>query len=155
MAFTQVFRLFAVAVQIVIRCILFVLIFLVMCSEFDLSPPVANRTDWTSFRNWHTLVFTVHTVHTAFLNKNQDMKSKEVSVDLCDKILCWGTDQGKGITWYKTISLGVHRTTVAWIIVKWNNFETTTTLLRDGCPDKLSDRTSRASGRWPRTQWPI
>ena len=65
------------------------------------------------------------------------MKSKELSVDLFDKIV----SRHKSGQEYKTISkaLGVPRSTVSSIIVKWKKFVNTRTLLRVSHPAKLSN----------------
>ncbi|KAI4889350.1 hypothetical protein NFI96_010278 [Prochilodus magdalenae] len=70
------------------------------------------------------------------------MKSKELSVDLRDKIVS-RHKSGEG---YRKISaaLKVPMSTVASIIRKWKKFETTRTLPRAGRPSKLSDRGRRA-----------
>ncbi|KAG2463250.1 TCB1 transposase, partial [Polypterus senegalus] len=70
------------------------------------------------------------------------MKSKELSVDLRDRIVS-RHKSGEG---YIKISaaLKVPMSTVASIIRKWKKFETTRTLPRAGRPSKLSDRGKRA-----------
>ncbi|KAG2456615.1 TCB1 transposase, partial [Polypterus senegalus] len=70
------------------------------------------------------------------------MKSKELSVDLRDRIVS-RHKSGEG---YRRISaaLKVPMSTVASIIHKWKNFETTRTLPTAGWPSKLSDRGRRA-----------
>ncbi|KAG2468331.1 TCB1 transposase, partial [Polypterus senegalus] len=70
------------------------------------------------------------------------MKSKELSVDLRDRIVS-RHKSGEG---YRNISaaLKVPMSTVASIISKWKKFETTRTLLRAGRPSKLSDWGRRA-----------
>ncbi|KAG2465714.1 TCB2 transposase, partial [Polypterus senegalus] len=70
------------------------------------------------------------------------MKSKELSVDLRDRIVS-RHKSGEG---YRKISaaLKVPMSTVASIIHKWKKFETTRTLPRAGWPSKLSDRGRRA-----------
>ncbi|KAG2457009.1 TC1A transposase, partial [Polypterus senegalus] len=70
------------------------------------------------------------------------MKSKELSVDLQDRIVS-RHKSGEG---YRKISaaLKVPMSTVASIIHKWKKFETTRTLPRAGPPSKLSDRGRRA-----------
>ncbi|KAG2462409.1 TCB1 transposase, partial [Polypterus senegalus] len=73
------------------------------------------------------------------------MKSKELSVDLRDRIVS-RHKSGEG---YRKISaaLKVPMNTVPSIICKWKKFETTRTLPRAGRPSKLSDRGRRASVR--------
>ncbi|KAG2471401.1 TC1A transposase, partial [Polypterus senegalus] len=70
------------------------------------------------------------------------MKSKELSVDLQDRIVS-RHNSGEG---YRNISaaLKVPMSTVASTIRKWKKFETTRTLPRAGWPSKLSDRWRRA-----------
>ncbi|KAG2469148.1 TC1A transposase, partial [Polypterus senegalus] len=70
------------------------------------------------------------------------MKSKELSVDLRDRIVS-RHKSGEG---YRNISaaLKVPMSTVASIIHKWKKFETTRTLPRAGRPSKLSYRGRRA-----------
>uniref|UniRef100_A0AAQ4NUB9 Transposase Tc1-like domain-containing protein n=1 Tax=Gasterosteus aculeatus aculeatus TaxID=481459 RepID=A0AAQ4NUB9_GASAC len=70
------------------------------------------------------------------------MKSKELSVDLRDRIVSRHRS-GEG---YRKISaaLKVPMSTVASIIRKWKKFGTTRTLPRVGHPAKLSDRGRRA-----------
>ena len=69
------------------------------------------------------------------------MKSKELSVDLRDRIV-WRHRSGEG---YRKISaaLKVSMSTVASIICKWKKFGTTRTLPRAGHSAKLSDRGRR------------
>ncbi|KAG2466803.1 TCB1 transposase, partial [Polypterus senegalus] len=70
------------------------------------------------------------------------MKSKELSVDLQDRIVS-RHKSGEG---YRKISaaLKVPMSTVASIIREWKKFENTRTLPRAGRPSKLSDRVRRA-----------
>ncbi|XP_051784574.1 mediator of RNA polymerase II transcription subunit 21 isoform X1 [Erpetoichthys calabaricus] len=70
------------------------------------------------------------------------MKSKELSVDLRDRIVSMNKS-GEG---YRKISaaLKVPMSTVASIIRKWKKFKTTRTLPRAGRPSKLSDQRRRA-----------
>ncbi|KAG2465684.1 TCB1 transposase, partial [Polypterus senegalus] len=69
------------------------------------------------------------------------MKSKELSVDLRDRIVS-RHKSGEG---YRKISaaLKVPMSTLASITCKWKKFETTRTLPRAGRPSKLSDRGRR------------
>lgn len=78
-------------------------------------------------------------------DRNQSMRSEELSIDLRDDIVA-RHKSGQG---YKTISkaLNVPRSTVASIIVKWKKFGTTRTLPRVGRPAKLSNRARRALAR--------
>ncbi|KAG2458226.1 TCB1 transposase, partial [Polypterus senegalus] len=70
------------------------------------------------------------------------MKSKELSVDLQDRIV---SRHKSGIVYKKiSASLQVPMSTVASIIHKWKKFETIRTLPRAGRPSKLSDRGRRA-----------
>ncbi|KAG2461570.1 TCB1 transposase, partial [Polypterus senegalus] len=70
------------------------------------------------------------------------MKSKELSVDLRDRIVS-RHKSGEG---YRNIAaaLKVPMSTVASITLKWKKFKTTRTLPRAGLPSKLSDRGRRA-----------
>ncbi|KAG2455796.1 TCB1 transposase, partial [Polypterus senegalus] len=70
------------------------------------------------------------------------MKSKELSVDLQDRIVS-RHKSGEG---YRKISsaLKVPMSTVASIICKWKKFKTTRTLPRAGWPSKLNDQGRRA-----------
>ncbi|KAG2459502.1 TCB1 transposase, partial [Polypterus senegalus] len=70
------------------------------------------------------------------------MKSKELSVDLRDRIV----SKHKSGESYRKISaaLKVPMSTVALIIRKWKKFKTTITLLRASPPSKLSNRGRRA-----------
>ncbi|KAG2457585.1 TCB1 transposase, partial [Polypterus senegalus] len=70
------------------------------------------------------------------------MKSKELSVDLRDRIV----SRHKSEEGYRKFSaaLKVTMSTVASIIQKWKRFETTRTLRRAGWLSKLSDRGTRA-----------
>ncbi|KAG2465303.1 TCB1 transposase, partial [Polypterus senegalus] len=70
------------------------------------------------------------------------MKSKELSVDLRDRIVS-RHKSGEGYR-KNSAALKVPMSTVASIIRKWKKFETTRTLPRDGWPSKLSDRGTRA-----------
>uniref|UniRef100_A0A8C4XBU7 Transposase n=1 Tax=Erpetoichthys calabaricus TaxID=27687 RepID=A0A8C4XBU7_ERPCA len=70
------------------------------------------------------------------------MKSKELSVDLRDRIV---SRHKSGESYRKFFAaLKVPMSTVASIIRKWKRFETTRTLPRAGRPSKLSDRGRRA-----------
>ncbi|KAG2459621.1 TCB1 transposase, partial [Polypterus senegalus] len=73
------------------------------------------------------------------------MKSKELSVDLRDRIVS-RHKSGEG---YRKISaaLKVPMSTVASVIRKWKKFKTTRTLHRAGRPSKLEDRGRRALDR--------
>ena len=75
-------------------------------------------------------------------SKNQAMRSKELSVELRDRIVS-SHRSGEG---YHNISaaLQVHRNTVACIIIKWKKFGTSKTLPRTGFPARLSNRRRRA-----------
>ncbi|KAG2461068.1 TCB1 transposase, partial [Polypterus senegalus] len=65
------------------------------------------------------------------------MKSKELSVDLRDRIVS-RHKSGEGFR-KSSAALKVPMSTVASIIRKWKNFKTTKTLPRAGWPSKLSD----------------
>ena len=75
-------------------------------------------------------------------SKNQAKRSKELSVELRDRIVSRHRS-GEG---YQNISaaLKVPKDTVASIILKWKKFGTTKTLPRAGRPAKLSNRGRRA-----------
>ncbi|KAG2462687.1 TC1A transposase, partial [Polypterus senegalus] len=70
------------------------------------------------------------------------MKSKELSVDLQDRIVS-RHKSGEGYR-KRSAALKVPMSTVASITRKWKKFETTRTLPRAGRPSKLSDRGRRA-----------
>ena len=70
------------------------------------------------------------------------MKSKELSVDLRDRIVL-RNKSGEGYR-KNSAALKVPMSTVASIICKWKKFGTTRTLPRAGRPSKLSDRGRRA-----------
>uniref|UniRef100_A0A4W5KL89 C2H2-type domain-containing protein n=1 Tax=Hucho hucho TaxID=62062 RepID=A0A4W5KL89_9TELE len=82
-------------------------------------------------------------VDSACQSKNQAMRSKELSVELRDRIVSRHRS-GEG---YQKISaaLKVPKNTVASIILKWKKFGTTKTLPRAGRPAKLSNR---GDGPW-------
>uniref|UniRef100_A0A674AB71 Zinc finger protein 250-like n=1 Tax=Salmo trutta TaxID=8032 RepID=A0A674AB71_SALTR len=82
-------------------------------------------------------------VDSACQSKNQAMRSKELSVELRDRIVSRHRS-GEG---YQKISaaLNVPKNTVASIILKWKKFGTTKTLPRAGRPAKLSNR---GEGPW-------
>ena len=75
------------------------------------------------------------------VRKNQAMRSKELSVELQDRIVLRHSS-GKG---YQNISaaLKVPKNSMASIILKWK-FGTTKTPPRDGLPAKLHNRGRRA-----------
>ncbi|CDQ64223.1 unnamed protein product [Oncorhynchus mykiss] len=75
-------------------------------------------------------------------SKNQAMRSKELSVELRDRIVS-RQRSGEGYQKYSA-ALKVPKNTVASIIHKWEKFGTTKTLPRAGRPAKLSNRGRRA-----------
>jgi hypothetical protein len=77
------------------------------------------------------------TVDSACQSKNQAMRSKELYVELRDRIVSRHRS-GEG---YQIISaaLKVPKNTVASIILQWKEFGTTKTLPRAGRPSKLSN----------------
>ena len=82
------------------------------------------------------------TVDTACQSKNQAMRSKELSVELRDKIV---SRHRSGYGYQKMCaSLKVPKNTVASIILTWKKFGTTKTLPRAGRPAKLSNQGRRA-----------
>ena len=74
--------------------------------------------------------------------KNQAMRSKELAVELRDRIVS-SHRSGEG---YQKLSaaLKVPKNTVASIILKWKKFGTINTLPRAGRPAKLSNLEGRA-----------
>jgi transposase len=82
------------------------------------------------------------TVDSVYESKNQDRRSKELSIELRDGIVS-RHKSGEG---YKNISaaLKVPKNTAASIILKLKKFVTTKTLPRAGRPAKLSNRGRRA-----------
>ncbi|XP_052359309.1 oocyte zinc finger protein XlCOF20-like [Oncorhynchus keta] len=82
-------------------------------------------------------------VDSACRSKNQTMRSKELSVELRDRIVSRHRS-GEG---YQKISaaLKVPKNTVASIILKWKKFGTTKTLPRAGRPAKVGNR---GEGPW-------
>ncbi|KAL0183511.1 hypothetical protein M9458_019207, partial [Cirrhinus mrigala] len=112
--------------KIELRCILFSLIILNMFLQLDWSPPVVNSV----------------AVNSACQSTNQAMQSKELSLDLRDRIVS-RHKSGEG---YRKISaaLKIPMITVASIIHKWKKFRTTRTLPRAGHPAKLSNWGRRA-----------
>ena len=82
------------------------------------------------------------TFDSACQSKNQALSSKELSVELQDRIVS-RRRSGEG---YQNISaaLNVPKNTVASIILKWINLRTTKTLPRAGCLAKLSNLGRRA-----------
>uniref|UniRef100_A0AAQ4PL24 Sleeping Beauty transposase HTH domain-containing protein n=1 Tax=Gasterosteus aculeatus aculeatus TaxID=481459 RepID=A0AAQ4PL24_GASAC len=111
-----------------------------MFLQLDWSPPVLNSVDWTGLRKAHTCRYKVSQL--TYQSINRAMKSKELSVDLRDRIVSRHRS-GEG---YRKISaaLKVPMSTVASIIWKWKKFGTTRTLPRVGRPPRLSDRGRRA-----------
>ena len=85
------------------------------------------------------------TVDRVCQSKNQAMRSKEISVELRDRIV----SRHRSGERYQNISaaLKVPKNTVASIILKWKKFGTTKTLPRAGCWAKLSNRGRRAAVR--------
>ena len=71
--------------DIELRCILFPLIILEMFLQLEI-PPVVNYIDWTRFRKEHTCI-QGPTFDSACQSKNQAMRSKELSVELHEKIM--------------------------------------------------------------------
>ena len=91
----------------------------------------------------HTPVYIkVHTVDSACQSKNQAMRSKELSVELRDRIVSRHRS-GEG---YQNISaaLKVPKNTVASFILKWKKFGTTKTLPIAGRPTKHGNQRRRA-----------
>ena len=92
--------------------------------------------------------------HSLCQSKNEAMRSKELSVELRNRML----SRHRFEEGYQNISaaLKVPKNTVASIILKWKKFGTTKTLPRAGRLAKLSNRREGPwSGRWPRTRWSL
>ena len=134
-------NLFALTLQIELRCIQFPLIILEMSLQLDWSPPVANSIDWTRFRKKHTFLYKGPTVDSACQSRNSTMKSKELFVELRDRIVRRHRS-GEG---YEVISrvLKIPKSTVSSIMRKWKEYGTTQTLPRAGHPTKLSNQARR------------
>ena len=126
--------------KIELRCILFPLIILETFLQLNWSPPVVNSVDWTWFVR-HTPVYVRSHSWQCMSEHKPSMKSKELSVDLRDRIVL-RNKSGEG---YRKISaaLKVPLSTVASIIHKLKKFGTTRALPRAGRPSKLSDRRRR------------
>ena len=120
--------------KIELRCILFPLIILEMFLQLNWSPPVVNSVDWTWFIRSHSWK--------CMSEHKPSMKSKELSVDLRDRIVL-RKKSGEGYR-KNSAALKVPMSTVASIIRKWKKFRTTRTLPSAGRPSKLSDRGRRA-----------
>uniref|UniRef100_A0AAZ3P7K7 Sleeping Beauty transposase HTH domain-containing protein n=1 Tax=Oncorhynchus tshawytscha TaxID=74940 RepID=A0AAZ3P7K7_ONCTS len=122
--------------------VLFPLIILEMFLHLDLSPPVLNSIDWTLFGKANTCLYKVQQLTVHVRAKNQAVRSKELSVELRDRIV----SRHRSGEWYHNISaaLKVPKNTVASIILKWKTFGATKTLPRAGRPAKLSNRGRRA-----------
>ena len=73
--------------SIELRCILFPLIILEMFLQLDWSLSVVNSIDWTLFGKAYTCLYKGPTVDGACQRKNQAMRSKELSVELRDRIV--------------------------------------------------------------------
>jgi hypothetical protein len=69
------------------RCILFPLTILELLLQLDWSPPVVNSIDGTWFGKAHTCLYKGPTVDSACQSKNQAMRSKELYVELRDRIV--------------------------------------------------------------------
>ena len=111
-------------------------IILDMSLQLDWSPPVANSIVWTWFRKKHTCLYKVPqlTVHV----RNYTMKSKELSIDIWDRILMRHIS-GEG---YKTIAkvLNISKSTMVSIIgILKKKYGTTQTLPRADCATRLSN----------------
>ena len=124
--------------KLLLKCILLPMIIFRMFLQLDWSQHVVNSVDWTWFGKAHTCPYTVGR---ACRSTNQANKSKELSVDLWDRIVSRHRS-GEG---YRKMyaALKVPMSTVASIICKWKKFGTTRTLLRVGLLAKLSDQGRR------------
>ena len=76
------------------------------------------------------------------MSKNQPLRSKELSIELRDRIV----SRHRSEEGYQKMSaaLKVPKNTVASIILKWKKFGTTKTLPRAGHPAKLTNQGRRA-----------
>ena len=68
-------------------CILFPLIILETFLQLDSSRPMVNSIDWTWFGKAHTCLYKVPQSTGACQSKNKAMRSKELSVELWDRIV--------------------------------------------------------------------
>jgi hypothetical protein len=93
----------------------------------------------------HTPVYIGTTVDSACQSKTQATRSKELSVQLRDRIV----SRHRSGERYQNISalLKVPKNTVASINVKWKKFGTTKTLSRTGRPAKLSNQGEKGLGQ--------
>ena len=134
-----------------LRCILFPLIILKMFLYIDWSSPVVHLIQWTWFGKAHTCLFKVPQLTVHVREKNLAMRSKELSVELWDRIVSRHRS-GEG---YQKMSaaLKVHKITVPSIIIKWKKFGTFLDLA--GQPNWAIRGEGPWSGRWPRTRWSL
>ena len=77
---------FAMRLKIALRCILFLLIIHELVIQLHYSPPVVNSIDWTWFGKACISLSKVPQL-TVHFSKNQAMRSKELSVELRDRIV--------------------------------------------------------------------
>ena len=134
--FSKAFSPFAMRLEIKLRCIPFPLIILETFLQIDWSPPVVQYIDWTWFGKANTCVYKVPNLKVHVRAKTKPWGSKELSVELRDKIVSRHRS-GDG---YQQMSsaLKVHKNTMASIILKWKKFGTTNLFL------ELSNRGRRA-----------
>jgi hypothetical protein len=115
--------------EIELRCILFLLIILGVSSTW-----------LESNCGKHNCLYKVPPL-TIFVSKNKAMRSKELSVELWDRIVSrYRSGEGKQKI---SAALKVPKKTGASINIKWK-LGTTKTVLRAGRPGKLSNRATRA-----------
>ena len=145
--FTYIFRPFAVRLSYLAQVHPVSIHYSWFVSTTWLDSPVVNLIDWTWFGKANTCLYKGPTVDSACQRKNQAMRSKELSIELWDRIVL-RYRSGEG---YKYISaaLKVPKNTVASIIPKWKELGNTKALAvagrqgRDGqvLQQKYSDRT--------------
>ena len=111
---------------------------------------VGNSNDWTWFGKAHTCLYKGPTGDGACQSKNQAIRSKELSVELRDRIV----SSHRSREGYRKMSaaLKVPKNTVASIIFKWMMFGTPKTQPR-AWPNWAIGGERPWSGRWPRTWW--
>jgi hypothetical protein len=93
------------------------LIILEMFQQLDWSPSVGNSIDCTLFAKAHTCLYKVPQLTMHVRAKNQAMRSKELSVELRDRIV----SRHRFEEWYQNISaaLKVPKNTVASVILQY------------------------------------
>ena len=146
--FTEVFRPFAMSLKFEPRCILFPLIILEMFLQLDLSPPVVNSIDCTWFGTAHTCAFSGPTVDSACHSKNQVKRSKELSIELRDRVVS-SNRSGEG---YQRSP----RTEWPPFFLNGRSLEPPILFLELATqPNWAIGGEGPWSGRWPRTRWSL